>query len=528
MSLDLNVFDVWRVGTEWPSLSILVKDLFEDDCYEDRILQETLQQSAKTIVVEHEYIDKDYRNVYSGFYSKKFSRQSSRAVRLHFFDVNIGTRDLESQATLEVTLRKKVEKAGLAAPEGTTPGYLGAVVLRPTEYSRIGRTLLDPRKLRLPFSSFAQACLARYPSYVMGNRLEVMAFPHQSQDAQVHTCAETALWSQLRYLSQRYKTYPEIHPHDIPLQNTDLTRGRPVPSHGLSLWQVATILGNFGLDAEIYYREDLPSGAEPSSVEWALCPPETHSEAILRLLQIYVDSGMPPIIGLPGHAVVGFGSEFSDLPLREREGPVIPVTDFLKAIIVNDDNHAPYQKMSWKRQAPLGYCLKDVEDLAVPVPSKVFLRAETARTIVADTLASLELPEHMDSRWTLPLVRRLVCTSSKNYKQFRQPRQGLVEECLLRQPLPHFIWLAEFYPLALWPERKAIIEIALDATAGAQDQEAYLWIRYPQFLFINWRRLYGGSNKSEFVLLPSDVMAEFDGFRGNLVPLNPLFDEGDI
>lgn len=243
MSLNLTVFDVWRVGDEWPPLSKLARQLIEGDCYEDRILQETLQRSAKTIVVEHEYIDKDYRNVYSGFYSKKFSPQSSRAVRLHFFDVDIGIRDLESQAALEAALRKKAEKVGVAAPGGTTPGYLGAVVLRPTEYSRIGRTLLDPRKLGLPFSGVAQACLARYSTYIMGHRLEVMAFPHQSQDAQVHTCAETALWSQLRYLSQRYKNYPEIHPHDIPLQNTDLTRGRPVPSHGLSLWQVATILG---------------------------------------------------------------------------------------------------------------------------------------------------------------------------------------------------------------------------------------------------------------------------------------------
>jgi hypothetical protein len=41
--------------------------------------------AAKTVFVERHYIDKDYRDTFSNYHSKKFHTPDARCVRLHFF-----------------------------------------------------------------------------------------------------------------------------------------------------------------------------------------------------------------------------------------------------------------------------------------------------------------------------------------------------------------------------------------------------------------------------------------------------------
>ena len=44
-----------------------------------------LEKRAKSALIECRYIDKDFRDVYSRFYSKKFAKYQSRCLRIHFF-----------------------------------------------------------------------------------------------------------------------------------------------------------------------------------------------------------------------------------------------------------------------------------------------------------------------------------------------------------------------------------------------------------------------------------------------------------
>ena len=152
--------------------------------------------------------------------------------------------------------------------------------------------------------------------------------------------------------------------------------------------------------------------------------------------------------------------------------------------------------------------------MAVPLPRKVFLTAEEAETVAVDLLRQIGPPENLQERWGDHLVRRVVCTSSKNYKAFRQGELDPVGDQLLRQPLPHFLWLVEYYPAKLWKKRRAIIEVAIDATAGPFDLAGFLWIRYPGLLLINWERLYGEGSSE---VLQSDETNDFPGFVGNLM-----------
>src|SRR4051812_5780759 len=48
-----------------------------------------LNNTAKAVLVEKEYIDKDYRDTYSNFFTKKFADYPSKTARLHFFSTPI-------------------------------------------------------------------------------------------------------------------------------------------------------------------------------------------------------------------------------------------------------------------------------------------------------------------------------------------------------------------------------------------------------------------------------------------------------
>jgi hypothetical protein len=87
-----------------------------------------LKDDAKTAIIEKSYIDKDYRDTFSNFYSKKFVSYPSTTYRLHFF-------------------RSIVAEQNLFDLEPHSKDYIGFTVVRPTQVNSIGRTILDPSKI---------------------------------------------------------------------------------------------------------------------------------------------------------------------------------------------------------------------------------------------------------------------------------------------------------------------------------------------------------------------------------------------
>ena len=477
---------------------------------DDAAILKSALRVAKTVLVEREYIDKDYRNVYSGYYSKKFGRLSSRAIRIHFFDIDVELEDLRDGALfdgtngeLEARFQSQKPAAGL---RDTSPGYIGYIVLRPTEYSRIGRCLLDPKKVMPLDSKRVACCAARYDAGVLGETLSVRAFPHQSQDAEAHTCAHTAVWALFRYLSQRYRMYKEQYPFDIAMLNKDLSVGRPLPGRGLYMDQVTAMFGCFGLAAELYVKKEVNDIKLGENKGWAGVQRLSDSDVLFRLLHSYVESGLPPIIGLPNHAAVAIGVEYADTVQVSRDSQVIPVSDFVSAIIVNDDTCPPYQRAArhngtlHNAEAAYKYsCEENVDALVIPLPDKVFLPVEMAEMLIVNIVEKLDPPSPTSSEWdpTKPFVRSLYCTSSKNYKNSRKGDRDPLMPIILQLPMPHFVWVAQFAPLALWGGNKVnvVAEVVIDATAGRYDAKPYVWIRYPRRLTLNVERMYGPSAK---------------------------------
>jgi hypothetical protein len=98
-----------------------------------------LKIKAKTVITEHEYIDKDFIIDYAKFYSRTFKKIKKTTTRYHFFNENITREEFVNGLARSENndLQEKLQRS-----------YLGFVVKKPIESPNplrqklIGRTLL--------------------------------------------------------------------------------------------------------------------------------------------------------------------------------------------------------------------------------------------------------------------------------------------------------------------------------------------------------------------------------------------------
>jgi hypothetical protein len=96
-------------------------------------LKAGLKNDVSYVLIETDYLCKDHRNLHSNFYSKKFVPKSPKCSRLHFFSGH--TPSLQDFITP-------------ANREALNKDYLGYSVIRPVEQRSLGRTIIDPGKLK--------------------------------------------------------------------------------------------------------------------------------------------------------------------------------------------------------------------------------------------------------------------------------------------------------------------------------------------------------------------------------------------
>ena len=93
-------------------------------------LAKDMLKAVKAVLIEYQYIDKDYRSTYYNFYAKKGLQYGGDCVRLHFFDN-------------QVTFNQKAFT--LRCKKGELDShYFGYMVLRPTTIATIGRSVRSP------------------------------------------------------------------------------------------------------------------------------------------------------------------------------------------------------------------------------------------------------------------------------------------------------------------------------------------------------------------------------------------------
>lgn len=411
-----------------------------------RVLANAFTVGARTAVIEYRYLDPDYRDEHSRFYSTTFRRYPSVAHRVHFFTDRF-------DASVVV---------GDEPPCFAERGYAGYTVLRPLPGAPIGRTMLAAP------SDFAPhvTCATTDTVNLFGEKLTVRAAPFVSQDAQLSVCAHATLWMigyyhHLKFGSRRWlpSEITDAVPEDV---------GRGTPSLGLTVYQLSAASSRLGLPALVY-------GTYPD-------PPP--GESLLRIACRYLNSGMPVIVGGGEHAFVLVGYE------RHRPGQ----SDERIRFIRHDDQDGPYTLVS-------NYLFDEYspwEFLVVPLPRKVYMSGEDAEIVGAEHLRqALDEVDNDETR----RIRSLASTGESRKVSFRSTvvssnsfKSGLINRGVpepvaasyRRMQMSRWIWVVELLDRDLRQAGKPCVlaEAVIDATDSLRNQQVLSW-RVPG-LFRKW------------------------------------------
>ncbi len=418
-------------------------------------MRNALGPYVQCIVLEPRYNCKDFRNLFTHFYSKKFQVCFSDCSRLHFFkkrDINVSKL--------------------LTRPDMFQDDYLGFSVIRPVPERCLGRTILDPYKIGLSINDQFYVLRTAFTVQINGAKLVVEGYPYTSQDTDATLCAQSALWGVCRFLSEKYRVYKELYPYDF-IRMTEPSQGRTVPYRGMTYTDYCKILSDFGTFP--VFRVLQRSNGWDSEAFDDLCA--------------YVESGFPVLASLRGigHVVSIIGHTL-DYNKSVSSGEFISSSNFLKRFIVIDDNFSPYALLGYDGD-PENYgdnygekvSIKNIHTITCPLPEKVFLPAKDARA-KAMKLCNMHL-KAIKATGTGPYVTRLFVTTNSSFKKrkldsvTKTGRSDKASTLITNLHLPHFIWVMEIAPLEIYKAYHCTVEIVLDATSRIHPDDGHIYTR---------------------------------------------------
>ena len=407
------------------------------------------------LVIETPYVDRVFRNSYYNYFSTKLGSYNKNCIKVSIFDREITDEDFKNKDRQNFLLKS----------------FKGFFVIRPTLPQIFGRSVISPTALK---KRNFNTCFSRISTTVNGVKLEVLGFPHSSQDGETITCAETTIWAIMEYFSHRYPEYPPVLPSTIHKVLSKLSTERQVPSRGLEVKQISFALREFGFGTMVYSKD-------------------FYGDEFENILSCYIESGIPLVIAVQnqqqnqsiGHALICVGHERIDAEMMGDLEPmsiananlagkmltkkiVIFDTDSIrKKFVFVDDNHPVYQKAFIDN--PTGHYPTQawrncrVSNFVVPLHTRIYLEAYAAKNFVmkflVDGMVSLENNSE--------IVLRFYLTSSRSYKDylsFNDTFDENIKSIILEIPMPKFIWIAELSNKKLAIEGKSDGLVILDAT----------------------------------------------------------------
>lgn len=427
------------------------KDFFSSDGSVSQRLISFLNKlrDGLCVVVETDYVDKDYRDAYYKLYSTKLRDYERNCMRLSFFNETLQPL-LEN---IDTTTDDNVQQL--------KDGYLGFVVLRPLKQC-IGRNIISP--LAMKHGNDLSLCGIRVHTSCMGLKLEAWGFPHASQDGQLMTCAETTVWAISEYFGEKYSHYSRVYPHGIVDMLRDSVYERQIPSHGLTYEMISRALQRQHFECKVYNKAN---------------------GRFRELFNCYVESEFPLAVALEGddtkgthfgHALVCVGQKKHG---RDLINTVTPNTinsvniynwNKVPSIFVSiDDNMAPYQQFDFDHPT-IHYNNPDwnntkVTCFIVPLHPKIYVEAEEAIGISEQHIAYTHTAGN-------ELYVRTLLTTSRSYRDYivrNNVIPSTTKEMLLGLNLPKFVWVTEISDKVNFLSEKVNEVLLIDATADTND-----------------------------------------------------------
>ena len=204
---------------------------------------------AQTVVVEKDYVDRDFLLDFGGYYARCFRDYRRHCARLHFFTIKFSEEEFLSCIKGDnAALRAELES-------DKSENYLGFIVVKPVPKTFVGRTCLKTYSELGTGRIFPNT--RNYEVHLFGLDLNVKTLAFQEQDQVVSACATSALWS-------AFQGTGKLFHHSIP-PPIEITKAaysvesefepRAMPNRGLSAVQLfhairEVTLEPFKVDAE--------------------------------------------------------------------------------------------------------------------------------------------------------------------------------------------------------------------------------------------------------------------------------------
>ncbi|MGJ5208135.1 hypothetical protein [Bradyrhizobium sp. HKCCYLR20261] len=488
------------------------------------ILRHLKAGGIKSIVVENDYLDRDFSEEYTVFYAKLFRPHRRHARRMHFFRSDVSEIIAQEDAADIVTGLEAEQAAG---------NYAGFLIWRPMSEAPIGRLVLDVLNSWPGFHESLQVS-ATYDTHLLGARLSVSGIPFMEQDEQFTACGQAALWVVGRHfhakhggawLSRAGIAEAAFDSHDV-----NSASSLPGGSGGLGLSNMIAVLRKMGLQPLLFHKRE-----RNGEMVW----PQSPASIIIH----YLDSGLPVLLGVHKggddyHVVTAVGTAFRELEQTRLDAAGLSYADFFPFLLVNDDKRGINRRMPTGSNSSEGsseetdYDLeKDVFFALMPIPQRVFVTAEHAETYSFDTVAGFykdwpafrtglqdqataaagdAVAEALSSRQVL--VRTYLRQGWK-YKRWiaGSGAHTVLKARALRHELPRLVWVTEFAHRPdfnhLDPAQRRIFgHVVYDATAAGQVRNPLL-MHVPGAVYV-WKQIrdeYYGRAEPDVFRLDSDL-----------------------
>lgn len=377
---------------------------------------------AKTVLVENNYIDKDYLLDYSYFYARSFKPYDKFTKRLHFFSEIFSDGDFKKLFDLDKDFLELLRSS-----------YLGFVVVKPIQNLTqneffIGRTVLKTYPLQ-DGDEFRHFITNKNSISLFGLPLTLESLPYQTQDKMVAACATTAIWISLYSLNALFETQ-RSSPFEITKASVMFPGlERNFPSGGLNIWQMKNYFNSIGMETEFINVDETESSS-------------TRKQSISDALKAYLSFGLPVIacIQLRGknipipllHAVVVSGYRY------DKKGD-------LKELYVHDDQIGPYSRVLpknndgdftyWRNEWIGNDGIEEIffERLLIPLYPKIRLSFDSIHRIFLNIKNNRETYKEDNVE--------LYLKELNPYKNFLLNQSFTNKYNILTQQFPRFLWI---------------------------------------------------------------------------------------
>lgn len=485
-----------------------------DKAHIDYLLGYLERLGCAWIVVEHDYVDRNFLEDYAAYYVRCFEDYDRKCVRLHFF------RDPADEPAVAAAILNGNSKA-------LSSEYLGFLVIKPLPVTVIGRTCLrtygeDTGRTR-SFPTLKEQMVNFF-----GLTFQIETLPFQEQDSEVAACASSALWTVLHTTARLFQ-HPILSPVEITKAGSVHSRidERSLPNgSGLNPLQIADAIRSVGLEPlgvdvsatlarQLAERNDEAELAEVANAQLEL---KIAAMAYLRsgiacmmLSRIYNSE----MVKLGQHAVAltGFGTDETITATAYRGGTMFEASR-VDRLYVHDDQIGPFASLYFRDYRFLCSGKPEEEDLEDGTEQ---MREESPEKLIEPV--NLMLPLYHKIRIPLPEIVRFTVKLDSTIEEMRHlvgidtqlvwdiqlndlatVRQAIARENLppneklrlLTTPLPRFIWR-----VSARLNGALVFELLLDATDLVQGDlireivvyQDEIVERYARFLKPNHRML---------------------------------------